>query len=323
MPLPIRVIATDEAGYGPKLGPLVIAATAYRVGATFSSDLSQSFEPLRRVHHVKNAVVLVNDSKTIFKPKSTVSSRYDPLANLHATVSVANSWSADSERDFPLWLEKTASTDWRDISRSPWLAEVDQVEFLHGNEVQRVADCWSESDVKLTHVRSRVITAAKFNVACSNGRNKADLLSESTLGLVRELLETPTDAEETRVFCDRHGGRRYYAAVLSHVLKDAEIIVVSESKGESIYRVKYQGHVCHIHFTVKGDSFAPVALSSIYAKYIRERLMQSFNRYFATLHREPLKPTAGYPSDANRFLRDIAPILSREKIADEKLIRMR
>jgi hypothetical protein len=51
--------------------------------------------------------------------------------------------------------------------------------------------------------------------------------------------------------------------------------------------------------------------------------MQSFNRYFATLHREPLKPTAGYPSDANRFLRDIAPILSREKIADEKLIRMR
>ena len=335
---PIRVIATDEAGYGPKLGPLVIGATAYCVDAVSQDDLVQHFAPLSQPHRVNDAVVLVNDSKTVFKPKSAIGARRDPLANLHATVSVANAWCSDSSRndssrndstskhstsDLASWLKETASQDWDDIKQSPWLAEIQQVEFLNGSEIESVVKSWSDAGIQLTGVQCRAITAAKFNAACREGRNKADLLSQSTLGLVRDLLHKPTSAAETRVYCDRHGGRRYYAGVLTDVLRGAEVEVISESKAESSYRVKYQGHASEFHFTVKGDSFAPVALSSIYAKYIRERSMQSFNRYFATIHREPLKPTAGYPSDANRFLQDIAPTLRREKIADGELIRVR
>jgi hypothetical protein len=53
--------------------------------------------------------------------------------------------------------------------------------------------------------------------------------------------------------------------------------------------------------------------------------MQSFNQFFAARHRDacPLRPTAGYPVDADRFLEQIEPIRVREKIDIEKLVRAR
>ncbi len=54
------------------------------------------------------------------------------------------------------------------------------------------------------------------------------------------------------------------------------------------------------HFSVGGDSFAPTALASMTAKYLRERLMAGVNRYWQS-HIADLQPTAGYPLDAKRF----------------------
>src|SRR5690606_6179444 len=84
-------------------------------------------------------------------------------------------------------------------------------------------------------------------------------------------------------------------------------------------------------FTVGGDSFAPVALSSIIAKSTREQLMERFNAYFqaeaalarATNASSPLRPTAGYAVDAERFLRDVREIRARRSLSDAILIRRR
>ncbi|MEM1012610.1 MAG: hypothetical protein AAGI46_10385, partial [Planctomycetota bacterium] len=44
-------------------------------------------------------------------------------------------------------------------------------------------------------------------------------------------------------------------------------------------------------------------LASMIAKYLRERYMERFNAFFQSVD-SGLKPTAGYWSDAQRFLKD-------------------
>ena len=103
------------------------------------------------------------------------------------------------------------------------------------------------------------------------------------------------------------------------------IQVLGESKEQSSYRLALDGVELDVHFTVKGDRFTPVAFSSLFAKYLRERFMESLNAYFAQRYdgETPLKPTAGYPVDADRFLHDVATIREREQIADCDLVRVR
>jgi len=55
----------------------------------------------------------------------------------------------------------------------------------------------------------------------------------------------------------------------------------------------------------------PVALASTFAKYVRELAMARLNRYFNALDPE-LKPTAGYTTDARRWLADAEGLLSAD-----------
>ena len=85
---------------------------------------------------------------------------------------------------------------------------------------------WSSSGLQLQSIAAKIITARYFNEACESGLNKADLLSESTLALVRQVIKE-TDDEAIQVYCDRHGGRRFYSGVLQHTFHDSAIRMVS------------------------------------------------------------------------------------------------
>ncbi|QDT11484.1 hypothetical protein [Planctomycetes bacterium K23_9] len=327
----MKIIATDEAGYGPKLGPLVVGATAWRVADEWRADspdqLADRFALLKKPLKCQAATVVVDDSKSVFKSKSVAKGNVDPLANLHATVSAANRWCHSTAPAFDQWLSEVAAEDVKLFSQVPWLVDLPDVAFENHDRVDGVVDSWSAIGAALQEFRCRVITANAFNQACESGLNKADLLSQTTLSLVRDVLQRQTIAadEPVQVFCDRHGGRRYYASVLQHVFEDSEVTVVSESKQQSVYQLRYRGVDATVHFTVKGDSFTPVAMSSIYAKYIRERLMQSFNRYFQSIAGpgHAVQPTAGYPVDADRFLLEIQPLIKKQRIDLKKLVRKR
>ena len=54
-----------------------------------------------------------------------------------------------------------------------------------------------------------------------------------------------------------------------------------------------------------GDRLDPrISWGSILAKYLRELCLRAFNRYFVA--RVPgLRPTAGYPEDAKRFIAEV------------------
>jgi hypothetical protein len=316
------LIATDEAGYGPKLGPLVIAATVWRLpGEEFlsSAELDERFAPLRRPYRCAGRSIFVADSKAMYTPSAG-------LETLHAVVSASVHWCQGPERTLVQWLARVASEDREAIARAPWLAEIEQVDFLGPDATADLLQHWKQGGTTLADVKARIVTAEAFNQLCVDCGNKADLLSSATLRLVRELIHRHGAGERSAaVFCDRHGGRRYYAGVLQHVFPDAGLRPISEAKVHSEYRLSCQGLEIDVHFTVKGDSFTPVALSSLHAKYLRERLMQGLNRYFAARHvgTPGLRPTAGYPVDADRFLAEIEPILARERIERHRLVRSR
>jgi hypothetical protein len=63
-----------------------------------------------------------------------------------------------------------------------------------------------------------------------------------------------------------------------------------------------------------------VALASMIAKYVRELHMARLNRFF-TGHMPELKPTAGYFTDARRYLREIAPVIDELGLSRPSLIR--
>tara|TARA_R110002049_G_scaffold2750_2_gene21367 strand:+ start:68906 stop:69889 length:984 start_codon:yes stop_codon:yes gene_type:complete len=325
------LIATDEAGYGPKLGPLVVVATAWRLPPAVTSNASQEqldqlFVGLREPIVCGETKFVVDDSKAVYQSKGK-----DGIKTLHAVVSAAIHWmnlhspSANLTRLEP-FLRAVASSDYTDITKTAWLSDLSDENFLPPETTLPVVHRWSQSGLQLQHIATKVITARRFNDACHSGMNKADLLSQSTLGLVRHTLESCAKTDDrVDVYCDRHGGRQFYGGVLQHTFDESLIQMIDESKQQSTYRFSHLGREAVIRFTVKGDSFTPVAMSSIIAKYLRERFMQSMNRYFETRHTgdAPLKPTAGYPVDADRFLAEIADILHKQPIAPDDLVRQR
>ena len=73
-----------------------------------------------------------------------------------------------------------------------------------------------------------------------------------------------------------------------------------------------------VSFLVEGERHhLPVALASMIAKYTRELAMMRFNRAWCGLAREranvEIKPTAGYSTDAGRWLRDADAFLTAEE----------
>jgi hypothetical protein len=326
------LIATDEAGYGPKLGPLVVAATVWRVASEADEEaLTSAYAPLLRPVLVDGTPVVIGDSKTVFKPSSTQRRRpsgetarsgYEGLQ----TVTLAGCrWCGWSDRELNLFTA-LAPTDVAAVGQQPWLAEL-LTTAVSVTAPSSLIEAWSAGPARLVAMAARVITAAEFNRRIGEGMNKSDLLSATTLSLVRSLIETHggNAGEAIEVFCDRHGGRRYYAGPIQAAFGDTLVGVIGETNRQSGYRVPFSAGDFRIRFTVKGDSFAPVAFSSMVAKCLREKAMECFNGYFRRLAGSEfeLRPTAGYPVDADRFLADVQPLVRQTEIDPERLVRRR
>ena len=321
------LIATDEAGYGPKLGPLVVTASVWEVPDTrvVAETIADAFTVISNPVLVDGLRIKVDDSKAVFHPKSAGKKGSVGYLKLERVTQAGCLWCRLAGERLAI-ANDLAGPDKDSIGSTPWLNAFDQ-ETIETDPGKELVNHWQQGKAKLLWIRSRVITAKAFNRFCSAGMNKSDLLTETSLHLVKLALDqrTLTQNQTVAVFCDRHGGRRYYAGPLQSAFDGSLVQVIDESKVESSYRVPYEDGDFTIRFTVKGDSFTPVAFSSIVAKYLREKAMESLNAYFAHRHTEsePLCPTAGYPVDADRFLKDIAPIIRRERIERDQLIRDR
>jgi hypothetical protein len=302
------VIGTDEAGYGPNLGPLVIGATAWRVAA----EPPEAEGVLAAALEVAGSVAggrLWGDSKELYRGGAG-------LDLLERGVLVALALATGSQ---PANWPALAAAVGLDHGDTP--AEQATLGALgvprHGSAAgtrglaEAVRAGLASLGVAAVAVRCRLVGPGAFNRLLDQGLNKSDILSAATLDLAASLAAGATPAEPVVIWCDRHGGRRRYAPQVSRAFATPLVRPLEETPRQSCYRIDDSRS---IEFTVGGEARLPVAVASMTAKYFRELAMLAFNAHWGAVQ-PGLAPTAGYPVDAARWRREAAAAVERTGVA--------
>lgn len=318
------LIGTDEAGFGPNLGPLVISATVWQV-----PDKVQAAALYRLLADVVVAVphrarngeplrVAIADSKALYQPAKG-------LRHLEAGVLAALGVLGRRPTAWPhIWELLAPDATWRSI---PWYANYETAlpttvasEEL-GPLVSALRTGLAAAGVRFVEMRSRVVFEEEFNELVERHASKSTALSHATLNLVSEMV-APLGREPISVVCDKHGGRNSYHHLLSEHFPEWLITIFGESRERSTYRFGPHDRRMDVAFQMKAESCLPAALASMASKYLRELAMAAFNAFWCG--RVPgLQRTAGYPQDARRFKDAIAAVQAELGINDRQLWRSR
>ena len=318
------LIGTDEAGYGPFLGPLIIATSVWRV-PDLEIELAERFQEsgVDADAAALKLPVVIDDSKRVYQRRRGLGSLEHTVLPALATTLPVGQHPTDW-RD--LW-EQLAPGSETALDQLPWYQNYDLSvpTGLDAEVVEQVTgqlqSFWDHCDVQLLKLQAVALFPQQFNEESEQLGGKGGLLTHHTLDLVRRQLALLED-EAVLIQCDKHGGRNHYAPALQHTFPEYLLEVCKEGRAQSVYRWGPPDRRTEIRFTAKGDAFLPAALASMTAKYLREMAMQAFNAYWC--ERLPgLQPTAGYPADARRFKREIAQLQAAEAIPDSSLWRNR
>jgi hypothetical protein len=318
------LVGTDEAGYGPNLGPLVISATVWETpdgvgNENLFSHLSHLIAPgLAGISADGGPWVAMADSKVLYAPAKG-------LRHLERGL-----WAA-------LGLLNCRPRTWRDVWQAlspealaampliPWHADYDGSAPLDccAEELETLVETLrtglAAAGVRLAAVRSRAIFAEEFNELIDRYGSKGTALSHQTLALAARMIDA-LPAGPISLVCDKHGGRNCYGPLLAAHFPEWLIEVRGEGRERSIYRFGPPERRVEVCFRAEGESCLAVALASMASKYLRELAMRAMNDYWCS--RVPgLRPTAGYPQDAHRFRTEIAATQSELQIADRVLWR--
>jgi len=275
----------DEAGYGPLLGPLVIAATV------FESD-----EPRSELEAEGAA-----DSKIVYtrRGRAGLARVLRPCFDVGAPVTLSALLERHSVRGDPR-------------SAYPW----------YGDVTDEVDGAFSKPpDFRALYFNP--MCEREFNEACARDGSKGTVLFRETMRVLRAALDELSPDQEVDVLCDKHGGRNSYGGLLMAELGPSNMVTERESRAQSSYRLMVNRRPMRVRFVAKADALDPaVALASMTAKYVRELFMEGFNDFF-TARREGLRRTAGYAVDGRRFLGEVRDLLEDLKVDADTFVRAR
>lgn len=352
----------DEAGYGPMLGPLVISATLFRVAeprtdagttpdtttepdagaeAAAEAEPDATTEPAppdlweRLAPAVgrrrKDGGVPVGDSKKLFhqgKGLGTLEEGILPFLRLRCP---------ELPGDLRALLEAIARR-----GEEPPDAYLDGYPWYRGETVrlpkdtfppvvrrlsERLASRLDETGTEFLGMATLPVEVAEFNRRVEGEGNKARA-SFGYIALILRRLWKQFPAEDVHVLVDRQGGRTHYAPTLFEAIRPRGVRILEEGDDGCSYLLSRPGDerttgAFRVTFAAESDErHFPVALASMLSKYLRELHMILFNRFWVS--RQPgLRPTAGYVTDARRFLAETVELRARLGVDDGWLIRSR
>ena len=323
---PAYWLGTDEAGYGARLGPLVVTATCWELMPSIGQALSSALESLEVLENCSQAEgegsrtdLQIRDSKKLFQAGKSL----DGLQRVvDAFLLAIDRNSQPPVSLFQLLQQVTDSESSFDAAsfQPYWFRADDHWPVLDSE--RRDKDCQQllTGEVVPWKVCSHAVDEQRFNDGLKSAGNKANFLSQITLQLVQRVLEVLPEAATIVVDLDRHGGRKRYLPLLLTAMKADWMTVVVETPEESVYRWDRPEGVVWFRFSVNGERRMPVAVASMFSKLLRERSMNCFNEYWAEQDSQ-LKRTAGYPVDAARFQRDTHQLRGNAKLSDEQFWR--
>lgn len=320
------LVGTDEAGYGPNLGPLVISATVWELpDGLCCDDLAARLAAVivstpAEMPQDGRPCVAIGDSKVLYQSGKG-------LQHLERGLWVA------------MGLLGHAPSTWRGVWQllapealdhhpaAPWYADYDTTVPLDVDPAPlpslaaALGAALEGHGIRLAAIRSRAVFPDAFNRLIHQYGSKGTALSRVTLDLAAEVL-APLATGPITVICDKHGGRNRYSELLTADFPDSLIEIYAEGRECSRYRFGPPQRRVEFRFQTKAESYLPTALASMASKYLRELAMRAWNQFWCS-RIAGLQPTAGYPEDAKRFRADIAALQAELGIGDELLWRER
>ncbi len=315
-------IGIDEAGYGPLLGPLVVAGTAFRVADDGrDGDLRRRLKGVvvRRAARTRGSArplpIPIDDSKAIH-------GRYGLAGLARGLGAHCAARAVAPPGDLAALIESYAEQEPATLRRLPWYAHLDRVRMPPYPPLPPLVDRLARRGVEVLDLRVLPLPAPDLNEAFDIYDNKARVLGIAA-GQVALGLLARHPGEDAEIVFDRQGGRLDYAAYLADLFPFATVTKVPSAPKSAHYRVEQGDRRHRIRFETRGDSVSlAVGWASMMAKLVRELLMDGLNAWF--LERVPdVKRTAGYTTDGRRFLEDVAPVIEGESIRWRDLVRSR
>lgn len=318
------IAGIDEAGYGPLLGPLVVAATAFRVPADRpEADLWEALSSvLARTRKAARGRLAVADSKKLYQRSVGIRALEEGVLAFMMSAGKR----PKGFRELLGVVGASLPTDGGGLDGYPWYRGRDVKVPLAAvrprliERAARLAQAAAAAGVEYIGARCEPIEVAQLNDLFTRTRSKALTLWQVNARLLYALWSRFA-AEGLHVVLDRHGARTRYTDLLLTAFPDCELKVEREDGTASGY-VLHQGSAW-MRLWIRSeaeDACLPVALASMHAKYVRELFMTAFNAFWAELD-GTLKPTAGYRKDGRRFLTDIAALLPKVPHEKSQLIR--
>ncbi len=320
------IAGIDEAGYGPPLGPLVVSAVVFRVKDEHrEADLWKLFGRAVSGRVRTRHKIIVADSKKAYSPKKGVGILEETTLSFLALA-------GKRPERLDALFEALAGDDAKDAFNYPWYQPQDVSVPLTGRALgidaksERLREALAEAGAEFLGVRSVPLFEGAFNRAVEETDNKQDVLFGQASRLMSGIVKR-FGAEDVVIHADKEGGRDRYGAILAKRFRGARLTVKHQDRQAGHYLLKTpagpDASGFEVRFLMHGERHSlPVALASMYSKYVRELYMKLFNDFWRR-HEPGVKPTAGYSEDSKRFLAEISAAREKLGVPETVLVRSR